>query len=172
MCASCGCGCKMGMPAKGCKCTCKTCRDARTMSVEKSMLVRKAMRNFDAIYDAYLVDDDDLVVDEKGNVYALVKKAGIINDKDSKQGLAETAATLTGGYLVGSGYRGKGGDVFPPEMTGRGKEALARHADHMKINRINRRIQNAKLAAGGTLMVGGLAHGIKRATKDKKENKM
>lgn len=37
MCASCGCGCKMGMPSKGCKCTCKTCRDARTMSVRKSM---------------------------------------------------------------------------------------------------------------------------------------
>lgn len=60
MCASCGCGCKMGKAAKGCKCTCKTCRDARTMSVEKSMLIRKAMRNFEAIHDAYLADDEDI----------------------------------------------------------------------------------------------------------------
>lgn len=36
MCASCSCGCKPGKPEKGCKCTCKMCREARTMSVEKS----------------------------------------------------------------------------------------------------------------------------------------
>ena len=30
MCAKCGCGCKAGKPAKGCKCTCATCKAART----------------------------------------------------------------------------------------------------------------------------------------------
>lgn len=29
MCAKCGCGCKAGKPAKGCKCTCATCKAAR-----------------------------------------------------------------------------------------------------------------------------------------------
>lgn len=29
MCAKCGCGCKAGNPAKGCKCTCATCAAAR-----------------------------------------------------------------------------------------------------------------------------------------------
>lgn len=29
MCAKCGCGCKPGKPAKGCKCTCATCKAAR-----------------------------------------------------------------------------------------------------------------------------------------------
>lgn len=29
MCAKCGCGCKAGKPAKGCKCTCATCKSAK-----------------------------------------------------------------------------------------------------------------------------------------------
>ena len=29
MCAKCGCGCKAGKPAKGCKCTCATCKAAK-----------------------------------------------------------------------------------------------------------------------------------------------
>ena len=29
MCAKCGCGCKPGKPAAGCKCTCATCAGAR-----------------------------------------------------------------------------------------------------------------------------------------------
>ena len=29
MCAKCGCGCKAGKPAKGCKCSCATCKAAR-----------------------------------------------------------------------------------------------------------------------------------------------
>ena len=29
MCSKCGCGCKAGKPAKGCKCTCATCKAAR-----------------------------------------------------------------------------------------------------------------------------------------------
>ena len=29
MCAKCGCGCKAGKPDKGCKCDCKTCKNAR-----------------------------------------------------------------------------------------------------------------------------------------------
>jgi hypothetical protein len=43
------------------------------MSVEKSHLVRKAYRGFEAIADA-LVDDDgaDYLIDDAGNVYALV----------------------------------------------------------------------------------------------------
>jgi len=57
MCASCGCGCKPGKPAKGCDCNCKTCKNAR-MSVEKSFIVSKAMRNFEAIADAIIVEDD------------------------------------------------------------------------------------------------------------------
>jgi hypothetical protein len=46
------------------------------MSVEKSHLIRKANRGFEAIADAYLVDDeDDFIVDEDGNLYALVEKS-------------------------------------------------------------------------------------------------
>jgi len=44
MCASCGCGCKHGIAAKGCNCKCKTCREAR-MSVEKSFAIAKAYRD-------------------------------------------------------------------------------------------------------------------------------
>lgn len=29
MCAKCGCGCKPGKPAKGCKCKCATCAGAK-----------------------------------------------------------------------------------------------------------------------------------------------
>ena len=29
MCAKCGCNCKIGKPAKGCTCTCATCKTAR-----------------------------------------------------------------------------------------------------------------------------------------------
>ena len=29
MCAKCGCGCKAGKPAKGCKCTCATCKGSK-----------------------------------------------------------------------------------------------------------------------------------------------
>ena len=32
MCSKCGCGCKAGKPAKGCKCTCATCKAARKKS--------------------------------------------------------------------------------------------------------------------------------------------
>ena len=32
MCAKCGCGCKAGKPAKGCKCTCATCKNAKKKS--------------------------------------------------------------------------------------------------------------------------------------------
>ena len=49
MCASCGCGCKHGIAAKGCTCKCKDCREARTMSVEKSYVLAKALRNFEEI---------------------------------------------------------------------------------------------------------------------------
>lgn len=58
MCAACGCGCKPGKAARGCDCNCKTCKGAR-MSVEKSFVISKAMRNFDAIADALLSDDFD-----------------------------------------------------------------------------------------------------------------
>lgn len=64
MCATCGCGCKMGKPARGCGCNCNTCKGAR-MSVEKSFLVSKAMRNFDSIADALLTDEFEDV--EKGS---------------------------------------------------------------------------------------------------------
>ena len=30
MCSKCGCGCKAGKPDKGCKCDCKTCKNAKT----------------------------------------------------------------------------------------------------------------------------------------------
>lgn len=49
MCASCGCGCKPGKASKGCNCSCKTCREARTMSVEKSYMLAKALREFDEV---------------------------------------------------------------------------------------------------------------------------
>ena len=29
MCSKCGCGCKAGKPAKGCKCACATCKSAK-----------------------------------------------------------------------------------------------------------------------------------------------
>lgn len=49
MCASCGCGCKHGVAAKGCTCKCKDCREARTNSVEKSYVIAKALRGFDDV---------------------------------------------------------------------------------------------------------------------------
>lgn len=107
MCASCGCGCKSGVAAKGCKCTCKTCREARTMSVEKFHLVNKANRGFEAIADALLdevyeddlaFDEDDLVVDEEGNVYALV---GEIEKADDPHRNAKAGAV--GGALGAAG---------------------------------------------------------------------
>ena len=36
MCAKCGCGCKAGKPAAGCKCTCATCKSARMKADKKS----------------------------------------------------------------------------------------------------------------------------------------
>jgi len=73
MCASCGCGCKHGIAAKGCKCSCKACREAR-MSVEKSFIFSKAERGFDAIADALLDDvvEDEFLIAEDGTVYVLV----------------------------------------------------------------------------------------------------
>lgn len=52
MCASCGCGCKPGKEQKGCKCTCKTCREAR-MSVKKSFMVAKAHRDLEVFAKSF-----------------------------------------------------------------------------------------------------------------------
>jgi hypothetical protein len=134
------------------------------MSVEKSMLIRKAMRNFDDIYDAYLVDDEDLVVDEDGNVYALVEKA-IWNDKDPKAGLAEAAAGGAGGYIAGRGFiQHQAAKTLQPFIFDN-KHEVKELAEQAKAMRIKGKI---KMAAGGTLMAGGVAHGINRAVKDKK----
>ncbi|CAB4194559.1 hypothetical protein UFOVP1264_14 [uncultured Caudovirales phage] len=59
MCASCDCGCKPGKPEKSCKCSCAMCKKAR-MSVEKSFLVSKAIRDLSVIADAYVVEEDDI----------------------------------------------------------------------------------------------------------------
>jgi hypothetical protein len=126
------------------------------MSVEKSMLIRKAMRNFDAIYDAYLVDDED------------VGKA-IWNDKDPKAGIAEAAAGGAGGFIAGRGIRQyQNGKMLEPFFFNDRKE-VKQMAEHAKAMRTAGKI---KMAAGGTLMAGGVAHSIKRAVKGKKENKM
>jgi len=103
MCASCGCGCKHGIAAKGCKCKCKDCREARTMSVEKSHLIRKAMRGFEEIADAVLDDvyEDDLVVDEYGNVYALVELEGV--EKNANTATSLGAIPYVGG-IAAPGY--------------------------------------------------------------------
>jgi len=92
MCASCGCGCKPGKEQKGCKCTCKTCREARTMSVEKFHLVRKAQRGFDAIADAVIDDhENDLLIDEDGNVYMLLDEEYVEKGLPFVPGVFETS---------------------------------------------------------------------------------
>lgn len=134
MCASCGCGCKPGKTAKGCNCTCKTCRDARTMSVEKSHLIRKSNRGFEAIADALLEDvyeddfEDNLVVDEEGNVYALV---GEIEKSEKSRRYASNAAigAGTGATAAGAGLAGMGYKVFRdadkiPEGPGQANKKL------------------------------------------------
>lgn len=52
MCASCGCGCKHGIAAKGCTCKCKDCREARS-SVEKSFIISKAFRDLEEFEKGY-----------------------------------------------------------------------------------------------------------------------
>ena len=121
MCASCGCGCKPGKEQKGCKCTCKTCREARTMSVEKFHLVNKAQRGFDVIADAILDDvyEEDLVVDDEGNVYALV---GEIQKSEKSRRYASNAAMGAGaaGIAGGAGLAGAGYNVMrrSKDLTG------------------------------------------------------
>lgn len=58
MCAKCGCGCKPGKPASGCKCTCATCKAARDkkqdaklekgMSPKQKSAFEKADKKMDA----------------------------------------------------------------------------------------------------------------------------
>ena len=58
MCVKCGCGCKPGSPAKGCKCTCASCAAARDkkqdakvmkgMTLSKRVLFEKADKKMDA----------------------------------------------------------------------------------------------------------------------------
>jgi phosphoribosyl 1,2-cyclic phosphodiesterase len=58
MCAKCGCGCKPGKPAAGCKCTCPTCEKAKDkkqdakvmkgMSPKQKSAFEKADKRMDA----------------------------------------------------------------------------------------------------------------------------
>jgi hypothetical protein len=81
------------------------------MSVEKFHLVNKAQRGFDAIADALLDDvyEDDLLVDEEGNVYMLVEE--VEKSEKSRRYAANTAmgvggaAGLAGAGIAGAGYR-------------------------------------------------------------------
>lgn len=120
MCASCGCGCKSGMPAKGCKCTCKTCREARTMSVEKFHLVNKANRGFEAIADALLdeVYEDDLVVDEDGNVYALVGEIEKADEPKASAGRYAAGYLFPGWHGAVAGKKGKKARAAGNELGG------------------------------------------------------
>jgi hypothetical protein len=103
------------------------------MSVEKSMLIKKAMRNFDAIYDAYLVEDED------------VEKA-VWNDKDPKQGLAEGATAATGAAIMGA-CKGKSNCRCGRHMTGRSKVGMAAGGTMMAgafAHSINRAVKDKK----------------------------
>jgi len=66
-------------------------------------LVRKAQRGFDAIADAVLDDvyEDDLVVDEYGNVYALVELEGV--EKNANTATSLGAIPYVGG-IAAPGY--------------------------------------------------------------------
>lgn len=106
------------------------------MSVEKSMLIRKAMRNFDAIYDAYLVDDEDV---EKGMPSLSPKQMKIARQAGN-----------------------------PKKIDAADLAALRNRSN------VGKAIWNDKDPKAGIAeaAAGGVAHSIKRALKDKKENKM
>jgi len=193
MCASCGCGCKHGIAAKGCNCKCKECREAR-MSVEKSHLIRKAYRGFEAIADA-VYDDvhaDDLLVDDYGNVYVIfdedVEKADHSNSnvvfgsgavgaagaggfaayghhqgRSSKKNLAEVESHLRGAKTADS-WQKNGGNVYR-EFAEEAKHKAAKQLRHANTARSHVKYWAGAGAIGGA---GGL--GI-RAMENRKVEK-
>lgn len=183
MCASCGCGCKPGKEQKGCKCNCKTCREARTMSVEKFHLVRKAQRGFEAIADAVLNDvvEDDLLFDDEGNAYILVDVEDVEkSDKsDNSNNLGRSAAKL-GGYTaaVGGGAYGLHHGFKAAEINrGLKKWKASGRADASRVQQIMydfaRGAKNAHLKHAG-IGAGVAAAGVgvnALANRDKKVEK-
>jgi len=82
------------------------------MSNEQDYLVRKAQRGFNDIADAVLDDvyEDDLVVDEYGNVYALVELEGVEKDANTAtaMGAIPIASTVAGpGYNASQARKGR-----------------------------------------------------------------
>jgi hypothetical protein len=101
------------------------------MSVEKSHLIRKSNRGFEAIADALLEDvyEEDLLVDDEGNVYALV---GEIEKSEKSRRYASNAAigAGTGATVAGAGLAGMGYKVLRdadklPEGRGQANKKLA-----------------------------------------------
>jgi hypothetical protein len=129
------------------------------MSVEKSMLVRKAMRNFDDIYDAYLVEDEDFLVDEEGNVYALVEKA---DEPKASAGRQVLGTVFPGGHGAIAGRKGKklraagnemGGSIAGSTVGAGAAYGIGRALRGGAIK--NRRAAAGLAAVGGALGAGG-----------------
>jgi hypothetical protein len=141
------------------------------MSVEKFHLVNKAQRGFDAIADALLDDDyeDDLLVDEEGNVYMLVDEEEIekgipkaiqARGTGGAYGTARRKAWRTGHQAarLNSGEKDAFGQALVDWRKARGAKARVEARDIVNgVQKADDSHRNAKLgAAGGAIGAAGL----------------